>query len=149
MWDSIGKETFRVFRRWLKRRANGSTTAAASASLPAPRVMQPWPTPSSNVSHPSRKSKQTVGRPLVSGDAGGVNSLAASAGGAEITQEVCRRRADCARPFASALLSRGTCEMENFSDRANFGRSSAVNRVADCGTVYSPVICRTTTCESE
>ena len=81
MWDSIGKETFRVFRRWLKRRANGSTTAAASASLPAPRVMQPWPTPSSNVSHPSRKSKQTVGRPLVSGDAGGVNSLAASAGG--------------------------------------------------------------------
>jgi hypothetical protein len=69
---------------------------------------------------PFAKSKQTVGRPLVSGDAREINSRADSGGGAEITQEVCRRRADCARPFASALLSRGTCEMENFSERANF-----------------------------
>jgi len=31
-----------------------------------------------------------------------------------------RRSADCASPFASALSSRGTCEMENASDRASF-----------------------------
>ncbi len=31
-----------------------------------------------------------------------------------------RRSADCASPFASALLSRGTCEIENVSDRASF-----------------------------
>jgi len=31
-----------------------------------------------------------------------------------------RRRADWAKPFASALFSRGTCEMENFRERANF-----------------------------
>lgn len=30
-----------------------------------------------------------------------------------------RRSAACANPFASALLSRGTCEMENFSARAS------------------------------
>jgi hypothetical protein len=33
---------------------------------------------------------------------------------------VFRRNADCAKPLASALFSRGTCEMENASDRANF-----------------------------
>lgn len=31
-----------------------------------------------------------------------------------------RRSADWASRFASALLSRGTCEMENFSARASF-----------------------------
>ena len=30
-----------------------------------------------------------------------------------------RRSADCASPFASALFSRGTWEMENFSARAS------------------------------
>jgi hypothetical protein len=30
-----------------------------------------------------------------------------------------RRNAVCASPFASALFSRGTCEMENFKARAS------------------------------
>jgi hypothetical protein len=96
-----------------------STTAAASASLPAPCVMQPRPTPRSTVSHPSRKAREQWGAHCVwrcqrDQQPGSLRW------GRRDTQEVRRRRADCARPFASALLSRGTCEMENFSDRANF-----------------------------
>jgi hypothetical protein len=68
---------------------------------------------------PFAKNRRRAGRPLCSAmpERSTTGSLR---WGRRDTQEVCRRRADCARPFASALLSRGTCEMENLSDRANF-----------------------------
>src|ERR1035437_3394215 len=60
-----------------------------------------------------------------------------------------RRSADCASPFASALLSRGTCEMENFSERASFRQVQCKEYSRGLRQVYSPVICLTTTSESE
>jgi len=61
MWDGIGKETFRVFRMWLKRRATVRPLRLRqhlSRTLRHATVMEPWPTPSSTVSHPSRKASK-------------------------------------------------------------------------------------------
>src|SRR6266566_3183116 len=60
-----------------------------------------------------------------------------------------RRNADCASPLASALSSRGTCEMENFSERASLRQVQCKEYSRGLRHVYSPVICLTTTCESE
>lgn len=58
---------------------------------------------------------QKCGKPVV-------ETLAATSPGGKVQRLyfLRRRSADCAKPFASALFARGTCEMENFSARASF-----------------------------
>jgi hypothetical protein len=122
MWDGIGKETFRVFRMWLSDERRFDHCGCVSISA-APCDMRPSCNLGRHSAVPSptlREKQANSGTPTCVWRCQRGQQPGSPGGGAETTQEVCRRRADCARPFASALLSRGTCEMENFSDRANF-----------------------------
>src|SRR6266498_2116368 len=60
-----------------------------------------------------------------------------------------RRTAELASRLASALFSRGMCDMEKSSERANFRQVQCREYSRELRQEYSPVICLTTTSESE
>ena len=61
----------------------------------------------------------------------------------------CLRTAELARLLASVLLSRGMCEMEKCNERANLRQIQFREYRRGLWQLYSPLICLTTTSESE
>jgi len=61
----------------------------------------------------------------------------------------CLRTAELARLLASVLRSRGMCEMEKHNERANLRQIQFREYRRGLWQLYSPLICLTTTSESE